>query len=197
MFTRNRVLGRNKIQDVWNNVPHKVVARPFPEGNVYVVEPLDGNDAQKTIHRRDLLDTRTLVEDVNPDRDDENPPEGQPDVNHVGEKDQHEDGEPVEVIFHTKPPATNSGGQIPPPTPSIYDNVGEQPSPVTSEDRRLSEKDVSVVEHPTATHEDESVEPQLRRSARLQGRPPSLSSEIVADITRSHLLFMQMFSNMN
>ena len=112
VFTRNRVLGRNKIQDVWNNVPHKVVARPFPEGNVYVVEPLDGNDAQKTIHRRDLLDTRTLVEDVNPDQDDENPPEGQPDVNHVGEKDQHEDGEPVEIIFHTKPPATNSGGQI-------------------------------------------------------------------------------------
>ena len=50
VFLRNYVKGRNKIQDAWNNIPHKVVGRPDAEGNVYVVEPLEGDGAQKTVN---------------------------------------------------------------------------------------------------------------------------------------------------
>ncbi len=64
VFTRNRVLGRNKIQDAWDSKPYKVSARPNPEGHVYVVEPLDGDGPKKTLHRRDLLDSRHLVNDM-------------------------------------------------------------------------------------------------------------------------------------
>ena len=49
VFVRNRtVVGRNKIQDHWNSVPHQVAARPDPEGPVYTVEPLVGNGPRKT-----------------------------------------------------------------------------------------------------------------------------------------------------
>ena len=61
VFLRNRVAGRNKIQDFWADRPYKVIGRPNPQGHVYVVTPLDGSEEQKTINRRDLLDGRTLV----------------------------------------------------------------------------------------------------------------------------------------
>ncbi|PIK34783.1 hypothetical protein BSL78_28386 [Apostichopus japonicus] len=74
VYTRNRkVKGRNKIQDFWDGIPHKVIDRRYhvtcyhvtcyhvttlPDGNVYVVEPLNGNGTTKTLHRRDILDSK-------------------------------------------------------------------------------------------------------------------------------------------
>ena len=44
VFLRNRgFTGRNKIQDVWNSVPHVIMQRPDPTGNVYTVAPLEGD----------------------------------------------------------------------------------------------------------------------------------------------------------
>ena len=64
VFVRNRrVVGRNKIQDNWDSVPHQVVARPDPEGPVYTVEPLVGNGPRKTLHRREILEARGQDED--------------------------------------------------------------------------------------------------------------------------------------
>jgi len=54
--------GRNKIQDIWCSIPYKVIARPNPNGNVYVVEPLEGTRPTKTVNRTELLDSRTLVD---------------------------------------------------------------------------------------------------------------------------------------
>jgi len=39
VFLRNRVTGRNKMQDVWNATPYKVIRR-LDTGNTYVVTPL-------------------------------------------------------------------------------------------------------------------------------------------------------------
>ncbi|PIK42075.1 Pol polyprotein [Apostichopus japonicus] len=39
VFTRKRHQGRHKIQDAWDDIPHKVISRPDPDGPVYVVEP--------------------------------------------------------------------------------------------------------------------------------------------------------------
>jgi hypothetical protein len=64
VFLRNRsIKGRNKIQDVWDNRPYKVVRRPNPTGHVYIVAPLDGEGTEKTLNRKDLLDSRALVLD--------------------------------------------------------------------------------------------------------------------------------------
>ena len=61
VFLRNRVVGRHKIQDHWQSVPHKVISH-----NVYVVEPMEGSKEQKSCHRQDLLNARDLVTDVEP-----------------------------------------------------------------------------------------------------------------------------------
>ena len=50
-------------------MPHQVVARPDPEGNVYIVRPLDGEGPSRTVNRRELLDSRQLVSVVAPDQD--------------------------------------------------------------------------------------------------------------------------------
>ena len=68
VFIRNRVEGRNKMQNHWKDIPHKVVARPF-NNDAYVVEPLQGDGAQKTLNRRDLLDSAELVPDMLPTED--------------------------------------------------------------------------------------------------------------------------------
>lgn len=61
VFLRNRgVKGRNKIQDTFLPAPYKVIERKLP--NVYEVEPLNGSGPSKTVYRRELLDSRELVE---------------------------------------------------------------------------------------------------------------------------------------
>ena len=65
VFVRNRaVVGRNKIQDHWDSVPYRIVARPDPNGPTYTVEPLEGEGPQKTLHRREILEARDLVVDI-------------------------------------------------------------------------------------------------------------------------------------
>ena len=50
-FLRNRsIKGRNKIEDVWDNRPHKVVGRPNPTGHVYIVAPLDREGTDRTLN---------------------------------------------------------------------------------------------------------------------------------------------------
>ena len=63
VLLRNRVLGRNKIQDMWNPTPYKVIARIESDGSVYVVQRADDTGAARTINRVDLLPYRFTDED--------------------------------------------------------------------------------------------------------------------------------------
>ena len=63
VFLRNRVKGRNKIQDVWNATPYKVT-RQLDTGNTYVVTLLEGEEFRKTVHRKDILHATQLVRDM-------------------------------------------------------------------------------------------------------------------------------------
>ena len=53
VYTRNRPLGRNKIQDAWDSTVYRVIQKQG-NNNVYVVEPADGLGRQRTINRVDL-----------------------------------------------------------------------------------------------------------------------------------------------
>ena len=65
VYLRNRVLGRNKIQDYWRPELHRVTARPYPDQHVYVVLPLAGG-AERVVNRKELLPTTAPV-DLDPD----------------------------------------------------------------------------------------------------------------------------------
>ncbi|XP_033109670.1 uncharacterized protein LOC117110928 [Anneissia japonica] len=65
VFLRKRnVKGRNKIQDVWDPIPHRVVKRLETGGHTYVVESLQGKPVCKTVHRGELLEAKDLLPDI-------------------------------------------------------------------------------------------------------------------------------------
>lgn len=59
VLTRNRVHGRNKIQDVWDSTPYKVV--DSLGDNVYAIQLADGSGPVKKVTRREILDTGEVV----------------------------------------------------------------------------------------------------------------------------------------
>jgi hypothetical protein len=56
VLVRNRVIGRNKIQDTWNAVPYVVLRRVSDENHVYEVCPVDRKGGKKIVNRVDLLE---------------------------------------------------------------------------------------------------------------------------------------------
>ena len=54
VILRKRIMGRNKISDVWESMPYKVLAR-IGDTNAYMVVPLDGVGKVKTANRIDML----------------------------------------------------------------------------------------------------------------------------------------------
>ena len=59
VLTRNRVQGRNKIQDVWDSTPYKVIATPG--NNVYTIQLADGSGPKRNVTRREMFDTGEIV----------------------------------------------------------------------------------------------------------------------------------------
>ena len=51
IYLRNRVQGRNKIQDAWSSTPYRVVKLPDKNGAVYAVERADGTGDLRRVHR--------------------------------------------------------------------------------------------------------------------------------------------------
>jgi transposase InsO family protein len=62
VFLRNHPSGRNKIQDIWNSKPYRVVEQK--PNNVYVV--VCENGLSKSVHRAEMLDARQLLQDIGP-----------------------------------------------------------------------------------------------------------------------------------
>lgn len=61
VFRRNHPAGRNKIQDAWRSTPYKVVNKL--QDKVYLIQLVDGTGMVKSVTRRDILDTRELVDE--------------------------------------------------------------------------------------------------------------------------------------
>ncbi|CAC5386522.1 unnamed protein product [Mytilus coruscus] len=66
IFLRNHPKGRAKIQDAWNDKPYRIIDK---KDNMYKVEPLIGRGESKYVHRREILDARYLVRNINPNFD--------------------------------------------------------------------------------------------------------------------------------
>ena len=54
VLLRNRVSGRNKIQDVWSMIPYRVIGQVSKDNSAYLVERLSDNKA-KFVNRVDML----------------------------------------------------------------------------------------------------------------------------------------------
>ena len=66
VFLRNRVQGRNKIQDSWDSTPYRVFQVPQDGGAVYAVERADGTGDPRRIHRSALKVCPRSVEPTTP-----------------------------------------------------------------------------------------------------------------------------------
>ena len=68
VFIRNRkIRGTNKIQDHWNPLPYKVVAKP--SATVYKIAEVDGQGKPKNVCRTEIRDDITHREDSSADED--------------------------------------------------------------------------------------------------------------------------------
>ena len=114
VYVRKRgVKGRNKIQDFWDDIPYKVIDRPYPEGQVYVVEPLVGGGMTKTLHRRDLRDSKLIVDPTAP------PSAKEPDYIETDDKEQDND-------------ILDAGWWIPDKSSTVQVSVSDKPNKAAS-----------------------------------------------------------------
>ncbi|KAK7103476.1 uncharacterized protein [Littorina saxatilis] len=66
VYLRNRVLGRNKIQDYWKPDIYRVTCRVAEHQHVYLVAPLAG-DAERAVNRKDLLPASETLDNQDED----------------------------------------------------------------------------------------------------------------------------------
>ena len=114
VLLRNHPQGRNKMQDAWREQPYRVVQRPDPSGNVYIVAPDDGNGPPKTVNRSELREChfRVMARAAEPDFQ-------RPELHHhlpqpeLQDNSDSENDEEV-MIFTTVPPQPHVPA-LPPP----------------------------------------------------------------------------------
>lgn len=70
VLTRNRVQGRNKIQDKWNSSPFVVVKCLDPERHIYLIEPLGKSGPRRVENRTNLQPLRVREQSDSSDEDD-------------------------------------------------------------------------------------------------------------------------------
>lgn len=112
VYVRNRVVGRNKIQDFWQPDLYCITAR-LPGKHVYRLLPLAGG-TEKTVNRKDLLVAKAPLLDLVP-ASSATPPE-------TIESSDSDEEDPV-IIIRTKPKVALTSSQ--PRT------VAESPPPIT------------------------------------------------------------------
>ena len=212
VLRRNRVLGRNKIQDHWLPTPYKVVKRL--QDNVYQIQLVDGSGPVKTVSRKEILDTHELLssDDDQLEEEEEDYPQSDPEDNSSEDTgilegivlDENEsdvtDEASVEVPRKEQAEATS--------VPVTVDPV--DPGPATSESSEKSEGNrrrgrprkkppsAAIVSDVSAS---ESDEPKVRRSTRTTAgkhrnphrlpvsaiRPPPQSNDMTVQIDSLNL----------
>jgi transposase InsO family protein len=183
VLLRNRVQGRNKMQDAWNDTPCKVIKR-LNDSNTYVVKSPDGNT--KTVYRTDILEANHITDEAEQFPDPSQPTASSADT----DSDTTDDTD----------------------TPDDFiDDIGTY-LPVNLVHKDGLDSPASGDEEPKVNKEETKQEPHLRRSARqragMHKNPHRLpmssvnehsadivdSNTIMNSIAQSNLLIMQMLS---
>ena len=209
VLVRDRTIrGRNKMQDTWLPNPYRVIERKDPGGNVYTVEPLTGQGGLKTVNRTELLDTKAMAlvdVDALAERHDRPVTEDE-----SRESSSSSDDDEYEVGFRMKNAAqarsrlvtSESEADDPPtediteesllPTPGEHvDEEGDKlcDSPITPQIRRSTRQGKGCHSNPHAL-------PRSASSNEVEATRvlPTVDPQVLADVSRTQLLLMQMLS---
>ena len=209
VLVRDRTIrGRNKMQDTWLPNPYRVIERKDPGGNVYTVEPLTGQGGLKTVNRTELLDTKAMAlvdVDALAERHDRPVTEDE-----SRESSSSSDDDEYEVGFRMKnaaqarsrlvtseseaddPPTEDITEESPLPTPGEHvDEEGDKlcDSPITPQIRRSTRQGKGCHSNPHAL-------PRSASSNEVEATRvlPTVDPQVLADVSRTQLLLMQMLS---
>jgi len=203
VLVRNRVLGRNKIQDAWKSTPYKVVQRIDPTGNVYVVEPTDGDGPRKTVNRSELRDTKELIDDSTENQDDSETEDTVP----VDRSQSTESLDDAALVFRL-PATVGSADQSTTETlepDRSHVQVGERPPHTVAQDDDLQRE--PVPEEPLNELPAADLQSLPRRTSRkgagthsnLYNLPRSVvqsnCQEVLMNISQSNLLLTKLMSD--
>ena len=168
VFTRNRgVKGRNKIQDAYNDMPHKVIDRL--QDHVYVIEPLDAEGPSRTVHRNELLLMGDIAQVL---QSDERP------TSRLNESTNHGDD-------------WESADELDISTRCASDKAGEHPVAGGTMQHRHSPRTGAGV------HSNPYHLPATVVQSGLVGCVPSpVDPQIVADLSRAHLILTQIVAGL-
>ena len=215
VLVRDRTIrGRNKIQDTWLSNPYRVVERRDAGGNVYTVEPLNGQGGLKTVNGTELLDTKAMaLMDVDGLAEAHDRPLTEDELR---ESETSSDEDEYEVGFRIKnaaqersrPVSSESEADDTPMPNMIVDPETVYESTLPTPGEHVDEEEDKLCDSP--------ITPQIRRSTR-QGKGchsnphalprsassneveatrvlPTVDPQVLADVSRTQLLLMQMLS---
>lgn len=191
----NKIRGRNKIQDIWDDNPYRVVDRPDPEGNVYAVEPLDASAGIKLVHRMNILDSKELAPDINPQEDPAEEPEQE--TAHI-EEDETDPEEEIQIAWRLEEPQAtqNQPGLTEPEVqgqPHAVEPDTEEPEPSVELPRRSTRRTAGQHANPH----------RLPRSALTEGtqasRPgqpscPQVDPAVLANLAKTQMILAQVLA---
>ena len=209
VLVRDRTIrGRNKMQDTWLPNPYRVIGRKDPDSKVYTVEPLNGQGGLKKVNRTELLDTKAMaLMDVYALAERHDRPVTEYDSR---ESSTSSDDDEYEVGFRIKDAAqarsrlvTSESEADDPPTEDITEEAklptpGEQvdeegdklcDSPITQQIRRSMRQGKGC-------HSNHQALPRSASSNEVEATRvlPTFDPQVLADVSRTQLLLMQMLS---
>ena len=215
VLVRDRTIrGRNKIQDTWLSNPYRVIEQRDPGGNVYTVESLNGQGGLKTVNRTELLDTKAMaLMDVDGLAEAHDRPLPEDELRESAtsyDEDEYEVGFRIKKAAQerSRPVSSESEADDTPMANMIVDPETVEESTLPTPGEHVDEEEDKLCDSP--------MTPQIRRSTR-QGKGchsnphalprsassneveatrvlPTVDPQVLADVSRTQLLLMQMLS---
>lgn len=195
VFLRKRVEGRNKIQDVWDTIPYKVVKR-IDTSNTYTVESLDGGKTRKSIYRTDILHAKHLSRNIQSDHSQQElaaQPESSrgkgDDDEPAASSDEHSDDDDDELLanlFNSQDTSSTENSDVPAQLPSLVLETdqpdAEQQHKVRRSTRQGAGQHSNLYNLPRSALEESTV------------ATVSPDDQILNSIAQSNLLILQLMA---
>lgn len=186
VFIRNRVQGRNKIQDRWDDMPYIVTRR---RGNVYTIVPADYSGPAKTVHRHNLLDVRNMRlpsgDDLEADPEEDDSCHSSDAVGAISINQGDETYHVVDAIFPTVNKPGNSSEDADLSTRSFP--VGSEDQPIESDSSHICSEDQSRESSPVRSLEQSLPRRSTRVTAGQHRNPFHLPKSVTQHRQSAHM----------